>query len=812
MRRQSVSACCLVVLLVASTVAMTAPAAASATAQPSTASTAPAAADAALQSNSQFNGTAFTAIDEAGDGDLVAGGVSGISPALAGQQGPPLPNATLTRVGEDGTTEWSTRFEGANSTRIADVLATDDGIYFLVVETAPTSTGGPPDVRLGKATDDGDVLWQEPLNASFRFVTGGGLVDTDDGVALAHQVPERGVRFAEYSGRTVVWEHTYDVDARVSSVRATDDGFLLAGAVSFDEPWVLRTSASGRPTFNETYPGIESSGVLGAVTTEDGDVLLAGRHRPGFGADQSTWTARLDGDGQVRWTRVHGTGSDAQVNRVFDTDDGMLLVGQDLTGLQGESTVRLIGVDADGAQTFDERVEDVPRITAMTRSGDTLRVAGLTSINRTTGVYTSTLTDVSVPDARAGADAALEADADLTSGETRYRGQDLRVSDPGLTDTYDLVRLPGERDEFDAHVVRRVSLGTDDEAVIESATLPRGEYVLRTTDGQSVAVEDGQVQGAADRDEASFQLDSQRFFRVETNRTFVDAAAGERGVSLAFDSDRSNYDVYVQADRFRGEGASADELRAAFGDVDGFEGIETVDGQPAARIAVGEVDGRQTHINATVDAFEPGLYDVVVSGVDTRDGGAVADGQVVVGTAEERPVGVELENRSFSVAAGEEAVTNVTLTNLTDGIGALSLGANRTGEPGVRLRLRADVNASRLSASSGISRRESDTETTALDAETATGTVEVGQFRVRAESIGREPITNGTNTATFRVNWVVDENGVPYTVPDPITVTYEVTDAGNATGGGGHGTGSGTGEGTGSGSATGSGGSAGGSN
>ena len=188
-----------------------------------------------------------------------------------------------------------------------------------------------------------------------------------------------------------------------------------------------------------------------------------------------------------------------------------------------------------------------------------------------------------------------------------------------------------------------------------------------------------------------------------------------------------------------------------------------------------------------VDGFEPGLYDVTVSAVDTRDGGAVADGRVVVGTAEERPVGVELENRS------------------------LSLAADRTGKPNVGIRLRAEVNASRVSASTRASPTETSTETTALEARTGNGTVEAAQFRVEAERFGRDPISNGTDTVTLRVKWVVDENGVPYTVLEPVTITDEVTDAGNATGGGPGGSG-GTGEGTEGGSASGSGGSAGGSN
>ncbi|WP_159901048.1 hypothetical protein [Salinirussus salinus] len=815
MQRRALSACCLVALVVASTVAIAVPATASAPAQPSTAS-ATETADSTTQVDRRFNGTAFLAVDEASDGDLVAGGF-GI--AANGSDSQPVltdTTATLVRVGENGAAEWSTSIEGENATRVVDVLAADDGIYFLLVEDSPDSTGlQSVDLRLGKATSDGDVSWQRSLNTSlglgFGLGAGGTLVDTDGGVALARQVPDGGVRLAEYSGGDVAWERTYDVDAGVRSVRATGDGFLLAGSVGFDEPWVLRTTESGRPTFNETYPGITSSGVLGAVPTDDGGVVLAGQHRSGLEGGLTAWTAGIDGDGEVRWTRVHGAGSDVQFNRVFDAENGLLLAGQNLVDPPGESGVRLVGVGADGARLFDEEVEDAPRITAMTKSGDRLRVAGLADLDPTTGELTGALAEIPVPAVDAEGNATLEADAGLASNGTFYRGQDLRVSTRGPTDTYDLVRLPGER-ESGPQVVRSVSLGDDDTAVIESATLPRGEYVLRTPYDRAAALEDGRVSGFADRREAAFRLESQDLFRVETNRTFVDAAAGQHGVSFTFDSERSNYDVHVRADRFRGDAAGADDLHAAFGGVDGFEGIDVVEGQPAARIEVG--DDPRVRLNATVSAFDPGLYDVVVSAVDTRDGGAVADGRVVVGLPEERPVGLELANRSLGVAAGEEVATNVTLSSLTEGVGALALSANRTGEPGVRLRLRAEVDASRLSSGGSISQRESTTEMMAFDANTSTGAVEVARFRVRAESLGRDPITNGTNTATLRVDWVVDDDGVPYTLPDPVTVTYEVTDAGNATGDGGPGEERGTASGEGGaagaaeGSASGAGGSA----
>lgn len=787
MQHRAASACCLVVLLVVSPVATAVPAAASATTQPSAVSTETA--NATTQADSEFDGTAFLAVDEASDGDLVAGGVE-VAPNASSRPALANTTATLARVGENGT-EWSTSVGNGNTTAVRDVLAADDGIYFLLVESRGGARGPgssrSADVRLGKASSGGEVRWQESLNGTLGFTagTGGSLVDTDDGVALARQVPGSGVRLTEYDGRTVAWERTYDVEARVGSVRATDDGFLLAGSVGFDEPWVLRTAESGQPVFNETYPGIESAGVLGAVPTDDGGALVAGRHRPGFDAGSGALTARLDGDGQVRWTRVHGTGSDVQLTRVFGTERGLLLAGQSIAGPGETGSVRLLGVGADGAELAGGTVEDVPRVTAMTRSDDSLRVAGLEGAGLSEGDLNAVFRTIQVPSTEAPGDASLAADTALASNETHYRGQDIRVRDAGLADTYTLVRLPGEFGEFEPQEVRQVTLGDDGTAVFESATLPEGKYVLRMPYDRPVAVEDGRVQGPADRSEAAFRVEEQRLFRVETNRTLVDVAAGERRLSLTLDSDRQSYEVHVRADRFRGGAAGATDLREAFGQVDGFEGIDTVDGQPAARIAVGDRgDEGSLGLTADVADLRPGLYDVVVSGADTRDGGAVADGRFVVGTPEEHPVGLELGAQSLTVGAGEEVRTNVTLTGLTGGAGALALSANRTGDPDVRLRLDADVNASRVSAGGGVSPRESTTELMAFDADTPTGSVEVARLEVRGESLGREPLTNGTNTATLRVDWVVDEDGVPYTAPEPVTVAYEVTGAGNATGAG----------------------------
>jgi hypothetical protein len=775
MQRQTVSACGLVVLLVASTVALTVPAAATAGAQSST----PAAPTAVGTTDSAYNDTAFLAVADAGDGATVAGGVSASIPENV--SAPRAPNATVMRFDADGNAEWTKTFTGPDATRIVDVTVGDyDSVYFLMLDRPadPEADYRAGKLVLGKLAADGDVVWQTDLDGSTGYPAAASLVTSEDDVAVTYAVPDgesQGVRLAEYSGSDRLWKQTYDVRASPSSLERTDDGFLLAGTAGFGEPWVLRTTESGEPTLNETYPGIDAEQVAGAVATDDGGVVLAGTQRPGFGAGGvSTWAAGIDSDGQTTWTRVYGVGSGAQVQQLIPIDGGFALVGQEGVYVGDTPQMRLLGIGTDGAQLFDERVETSGYHTAVARTGDDLTVASVQS--PLSGRIQGSLQRVAIPESDASADPSIAADVGITSNETVYRGQNLRIADGG--ETYELVRLPGAYDEFEPHVVRRIELA-DDEAVVESATLPRGEYVLQTTDGQAVELEDGQVTGEADREEAAFTLTMQDFFRLETSQTFLNVAAGEELVTLTAESDRTDYDAYVSAERSSGESASADQLRDALGDVPGFVGVETVDGEPAARIEMAD----RNSINASVEALDAGMYEFQISGVDTRDGGAVATGRVVVGKSLDRQLGVELANETLTVAVGQRTSTNVTLTNVTNGISAMSLSLNRTGEPAVGLRADVSINASRAGSSAGWSDRSAEASAEAFQGNTGNGTVLVGTVGADADIFSVDENTTGTNTATFRIDWVVDEDGTPYALPDERTITIEIV-PGNATGGG----------------------------
>lgn len=806
-RTKRMRACGLAALVVLGTLVAMVPASATATA-PSTQSTDASGAQlpdsvalagslaADARADSVSNNTALLSLATSDDSDVtVAGGVA-LPENYSVRTGPQTLNGTLLKMDDDGVA-WQQTFATENATtQVTDVALGPDGdVYALVSSRNVQSQSYPPEttVEVVHATADGDVVWRHELNASARTsigTAGDQLRATDQGVAVAYGLPGGdGVRLAELAGGDPIWNRTYGVAATPTSLQTTHDGFLVTGNAQFSTPWVLRTGQSGQVEFNRTIDGATNQRVVGAVPTEDGGVLLAGTQTHFGGADSAnTWVSRLDGDGLTRWSRVYGVGNETRARAVYE-QRGRVLVVEQGGFLSGESsTVRLRGVDDDGTQLFSEVSEFDGALTASNLADDEVTLAGVTGI--TSQNLSATMSTVSVPDRGAVDRSGLQPDTDVSSNETAYRGQNLRFTDLGANgDTYELVRVPDERDEFDPHVVRRIDFD-DGEAVIESATLPAGEYVLRDDEGESLVVDDGRVADTGSQSEAAFGLRSQDFFRLSTNRTFVDAGAGADRIELSMRSDRSDYVVHVRASDVGGESASADELRDAFGHVDGFTGIEDVDGSPVAVVEVNE----EPRMTVSAAAFDAGLYEVTVASPDTREAGGSATGRIVVAHDSDRQVDLSLNESSLTVTKDGTVRTDLTVSGVENGISALSVSANRSGTPAVWPDIDLDVNASRASGSAGGGQGSVESSATAFQASTGNGTVTIGSLGIETNNFRDDELSTGSTNVTLRIDWIVDDDGVPYAVPDPITVPVEVVDSTNATDGGSDG-GEGTDEG-----------------
>ena len=188
-------------------------------------------------------------------------------------------------------------------------------------------------------------------------------------------------------------------------------------------------------------------------------------------------------------------------------------------------------------------------------------------------------------------------------------------------------------------------------------------------------------------------------------------------------------------------------------------------------------------MNVSAAAFDAGLYEVTLSGADTREAGASASGRLVVARDANRTLGLSLNESSLTVPLEGTDRVNLTLSGVDNGISALSVSANRTGEPAVWPDLDLEINASRVSAGAGGSDRRAEASATALRGSTGNGTVTVGSLGVDTNRHRAADLSTGNNTITLSIDWVVDEDGIPYAVPDSTTVPVEVVEQTNETSG-----------------------------
>ncbi|MCD2201209.1 hypothetical protein LPA44_15145 [Halobacterium sp. KA-4] len=724
--------------------------------------------------NATADAFSVTALADAGDGGTLVGGASGL----------PASNATVLRIGANGTTNWTREYASANRTSIAAVASSGDGGAYVVRTERRQSENASQwnvSVSIARLGPDGERQWADSLNTTGYVSRGLALAQADDGVAVAYTHADSNVRLARYDDAgNATLERTYGVDAAPTALQTTGDGFVLAGSGSFDTPWVARANETGALVLNETYSDATGGRVVGVKPTGDGDLIVAGSMRPGFIGGQSTpWVARVGPDGVPEWNRVYPTAGETRVRDVLDTEDGVVLVGSDRTEWSDNTTTRFVGVAANGTEQFQTTHADTARVVAAVGDGDGAIAATMNF--RARNVSTS-VWSVEFPDATAPT--TLDAEAAPTSNESVYRGQALGFAYPNASaDALDLVAVPGEHDDFQRHVERRVALDADGEAVVESATLPLGEYVLEPPGGDALAVENGTLTRTTENETAAFEVTSHDL-DAETNSTYVDATTGDADTTVSLFSERANFSVYVGADRFRGDRAGADALRDAFANTPGFAGVERVDGRPVARVDLGpshdvEMDDRYTRWNKefslSADALDAGLYRVRVTGVDTRDGGATATTRLVVGKSTGEPLNVTLETDSLNVSVGNESATNVTVSGLDDGVGAMSMSARRSGEPAISLGADVGIDASRGEGHGMWSDRRSTASAAAFDGNTSDGTVTVGELAVRTDERTVDVKGDATQTVTFGLDWVVDEDGTPYAIPDERTITVEVT-------------------------------------
>jgi len=266
----------------------------------------------------------------------------------------------LTRIHEEGWTQWTERFGGEERDMATDVVSAPHGDAYVLATTESFETNN-SDMWVLRVDEAGEVRWD-------RVVTDETWTAFPEGERLADGSLVAATRTERSMDKEV------DGQQNISAARLAPDGEIQ---------W--RTNISG--------PGKEE--VSDIVPAHEGGVVLVGASDSGS-ETFNFWAARLSGDGSIRWAERYDSENRSFAASAVRTSDGYLLAG----GTNARNGAqKLVGIDRSGTEQFrgtahrSRRTNDMVQDIAWT-TDSRLLVAG-SSTNESRRTARTWITDIS---------------------------------------------------------------------------------------------------------------------------------------------------------------------------------------------------------------------------------------------------------------------------------------------------------------------------------------------------------------------------------------------------------------------------------
>lgn len=250
---------------------------------------------------------------------------------------------------------WNTTYDLGGEDTLVGMFGADDG-YVLVGNSEGRAS---VDSWVLRTNISGGVDWYTSLGGMQRDMVSGAL-QTGDGYLLAGSTES----FSEgrsdgwlvmlNSSGGVEWRRTYggrDVDAHITAVAATGEGYVFAGYTSpagnpqsDSDYWLGEVTGEGDVVWSRSYG--DGNDEATAVAVDDGYVV-AGVSKPSE-TSLNTWLAKTDVDGNQVWNRSYGS----ELYRFKDLlklSDGFVASGVSFDRGGGFNDVWVVRTDRNGS-------------------------------------------------------------------------------------------------------------------------------------------------------------------------------------------------------------------------------------------------------------------------------------------------------------------------------------------------------------------------------------------------------------------------------------------------------------------------------
>ena len=268
----------------------------------------------------------------------------------------------VVKLDVQGNLQWTKTIGGASTDEAWSIIQTSDGGYAITGYTWSFGVGG-YDVYVVKLDAQGNLQWTRTIGGGNSDVGLSIIQTSDGGYAIAGRTNSFGagnydVYVVKLNAQgNLQWTRTIggtNRDEGSSIIQTSDGGYAIVGwtnsfgAGNYDV-YVVKLNAQGNLQWTRTIGGTNQDGGWSIIQTSDGGYAVAG-WTGSFGAgDLDVYVVKLNGQGNLQWTKTIGGVNEDRGNSILQTDDGdYIIAGWTRSFGSGTYDIYIVKIDAQG--------------------------------------------------------------------------------------------------------------------------------------------------------------------------------------------------------------------------------------------------------------------------------------------------------------------------------------------------------------------------------------------------------------------------------------------------------------------------------
>jgi hypothetical protein len=268
----------------------------------------------------------------------------------------------IVKLSSTGGLQWSKTVGGTGTDEVSSIVQTTDGGYAVAGVTNSFGAGG-YDFYIVKLSSTGGLQWSKTVGGTGTDEVSSIIQTTDGGYAVAGYTTSFGagnydmyIMKLDVNGN-IQWSKTVggiNADYASCVIQTSDGGYAAAGETnSFgagnNDMYIVKLSSNGGLQWTRTVGGTSFDYANSIIQTTDGGYAVAGSTTSYGAGNNDMYIVKLDGSGNLQWSRtVGGSNAEYGYSIVQTTDGGYTLAGTTTSFGMGSYDMFVVKLDAGG--------------------------------------------------------------------------------------------------------------------------------------------------------------------------------------------------------------------------------------------------------------------------------------------------------------------------------------------------------------------------------------------------------------------------------------------------------------------------------